>query len=107
MKVQTLAALFALGTALSLPLGACSLFEGRETAGGYLDDSEISTKVRAKLVDNQSFKGMNIGVETMDHVVQLSGFVDSQQQKDQAGLLAGQIDGVKSVKNNIVVRRAS
>ena len=107
MKSQSFAAMLVLGSALVVPLGACSLFEGRETAGGYMDDSEISTKVRTKLVSEQSFKGLNIGVETMDHVVQLSGFVDSAQQKNQAGLLAGQVDGVKSVKNNIVVRTPS
>lgn len=107
MKTQSLAALIVLGTALSVPLGACSLFEGQETAGNYLNDSEISTKVRAKLVSDQSVKGLNIGVETMDHVVQLSGFVDSQHQKDQAGLIAGQVDGVRSVKNNIIVRKTN
>jgi osmotically-inducible protein OsmY len=47
---------------------------------------------------------MQIGVETMQNVVQLSGFVDSAQTKARAGELAGSVTGVREVKNDLVVR---
>jgi len=92
---------------LAVSVVGCSVFEGRQTAGGYADDAEISTKVRTQLVSDQSFKGFNIGVETMDHVVQLSGFVDTDRQRLQAGKIAADIYGVKQVRNNIVIRNPS
>jgi hyperosmotically inducible protein len=55
---------------------------GRETAGEYVDDAMITTKVEAAMFDDPSLKVMQIGVETMQDVVQLSGFVDSAQIKN-------------------------
>ena len=75
---------------------------GRETAGEYVDDTTISTKVKATIVDQLGMK--DISVETMQNVVQLSGFVDSSQIKARAGDIARNISGVRDVKNNLVVR---
>lgn len=90
--------------ALSASLAACSVMSGRETAGEYVDDTTITTKVKAAMFDDPSVKVMQIGVETMQNVVQLSGFVDSDQTKARAGELASAVTGVREVKNDLVVR---
>jgi len=87
-----------------LSLAACSMFEGRETAGQYVDDTTITTKVKEAFVADPQVKAMQVNVETMQGVVQLSGFVDSSSSEQRAVTLAGQVRGVKSVKDNIVVR---
>jgi len=88
----------------ALLLTACAPIEGRETSGQYVDDATISTKVRADLLKEQSLKGFDIHVETMKDVVQLSGFVSSPQQKNQAEQIARAVEGVRGVENNITVR---
>jgi len=85
-------------------LQGCDAMQGRESAGQYTDDATISTKVRAQLVQDQALKAFDIHVDTMKDVVQLSGFVDSSQQKRQAEQIAMGVSGVKSVHNNIIVR---
>lgn len=90
--------------ALGLALAACAPIEGQETAGQYVDDATISTKVRAELVKDQALQGLNVHVETMQGVVQLSGFVNSAGQKAQAEQVAESVQGVRSVHDNIIVR---
>lgn len=97
---------FLVGLALASSLAACSAIEGRETAGQYVDDSTITTKVKAAILNDQGLKGMQINVETMQGVVQLSGFVDTAQQAAQAASDAQGVTGVKSVRNSIVVRKS-
>ncbi len=87
-----------------LALSGCAPMQGRESAGEYVDDATVSTKVRAELLRNQSLKGFDIHVETMQDVVQLSGFVDSPAQKAQAEQIARSVSGVRGVRNDIVVR---
>jgi hyperosmotically inducible periplasmic protein len=87
-----------------LLMSGCAPIQGRETAGEYVDDATVSTKVRAELIGNQSMKGLDIHVETMQDVVQLSGFVDSADQKAQAEQIARGVKGVRGVRNDIVVR---
>jgi hyperosmotically inducible periplasmic protein len=90
--------------ALTTSLAACTVMSGRETAGEYVDDATITTKVKAAMFDDPSVKVMQIGVETMQNVVQLSGFVDSAQIKARAGELARGVEGVREVRNDLVVR---
>jgi hyperosmotically inducible periplasmic protein len=92
---------FALGVFL---LAGCAPIEGRETAHQYTSDATISTKIRADLIKDQALKAFDIHVGTMQGVVQLSGFVDSQQQKTEAMQIAESIEGVKEVQNDIIVR---
>jgi hyperosmotically inducible protein len=87
-----------------LLMSGCAPIQGRETAGEYVDDATVSTKVRAELIGAQSLKGLDIHVETMQDVVQLSGFVDSADQKAQAEQIARGVKGVRGVRNNIVLR---
>lgn len=104
IRLPRLAAV-ALAIALGGSLAACAAVQGRETTGQYVDDSTISAKVRTQLVQAQSLKAFNIHVETMQGTVQLSGFVDTRTQKDQAGTIAQGVTGVVGVQNNILVKQ--
>lgn len=88
--------------ALAASLAGCAAISGRQTAGEYVDDATITTKIKASIINEIGMK--EIGVETMQNTVQLSGFVDSQGVKDKAGSIARNTSGVKEVKNNIIVR---
>lgn len=94
----------AVAAILSGGLVACSAIEGRQTAGEYIDDSAITAQVKSKIVAEPSLSAMQINVETMQGVVQLSGFVDQASDKTLAARTAASVNGVRSVKNNIVVR---
>jgi hyperosmotically inducible periplasmic protein len=72
--------------------------------GTRLDDSLITGKVKAALMDAADVKSLQINVETHDGVTQLAGFVASAAMKDKAGQIAAGIDGVKRVDNVLVVR---
>jgi hyperosmotically inducible periplasmic protein len=100
-RATTLSAAIA---ATVLMMSGCAPMQGRESAGQYVDDATVSTKVRAELLRNQALKGFDIHVETMQDVVQLSGFVDSPEQKAQAEQIARSVSGVRGVRNDIVVR---
>ena len=88
---------------LFLSLAACSLFEGRETTGQYVDDSTITAKVKEAFVADGTVSAMQINVETMQGVVQLSGFATNKTAEQKAVTLAQQVNGVKSVQDNIIV----
>jgi osmotically-inducible protein OsmY len=85
-------------------LAACASTSTRESTGEYVDDSVITTKVKSLLANDDFFKSFQISVETYKGVVQLSGFVNSRQVVDKAGQIARSVQGVKSVKNNLIVK---
>ena len=91
-------------SALALSLAGCAMFSGRESAGQYVDDTTITSHVKGEILEDPKLKVLQINVETMQGVVQLSGFVDSRQSEDRAVELARRVKGVKSVKDDIVVR---
>ena len=70
-----------------------------------MDDSVITTKVKSLLAADDFLKSFEISVETYKGIVQLSGFVDSQKAVDKAGEIASSVKGVKSVKNNLNVKK--
>ncbi len=76
----------------------------KESAGAYLDDSVITTKVKGLLAKDDTLKAFGINVETHQGIVQLSGFVNSKATVEKAGKIAGSVKGVKSVKNNLIVK---
>lgn len=88
---------------LGLAVAACAPMEGRETAGQYVDDASISNTIRADLVKDQALRAFDIHVETMQGVVQLSGFVATPAQKEQAEAVAHGVGGVRNVNDNIIV----
>jgi osmotically-inducible protein OsmY len=88
----------------AMPLAACSSSRTTESTGEYVDSSAITSKVKAALLGDSGLKSFDIGVETYKDVVQLSGFVNSEQVKAHAGQVAAGVSGVKSVRNNLVVK---
>jgi osmotically-inducible protein OsmY len=83
---------------------ACASTAKQEGTGEYVDDSVITTKVKSLLAADDFLKSFQIGVETYKGVVQLSGFVNSQKAIDKAVEIARSVKGVKSVKNDLVVK---
>lgn len=90
--------------AVVVALSGCTVFSGRETGGEYVDDTTITTRVKAAIFNDPALKSTEISVETMQDVVQLSGFVDSAETKAKAGAIASNVAGVRSLRNNLVVR---
>ena len=82
----------------------CATTQKQESTGQYVDDSVITTKVKAAIFKEATLKTLQINVETYKGVVQLSGFVDSAQSASKAGEVAGSVAGVIEVKNNLVVK---
>jgi osmotically-inducible protein OsmY len=82
----------------------CASTSTQESTGQYIDDSVITTKVKAKIAEDDVLKSFSISVQTFKGVVQLSGFVNSQITVDKAGRIASSVEGVKSVKNDLVVK---
>ncbi|MEL3892113.1 BON domain-containing protein [Ferrovibrio sp. MS7] len=85
-------------------LAACSSTPRQESTGEYVDSAAITTKVKTAILNEPSLKSMQISVETFKDSVQLSGFVDSSANRSKAGELARNVEGVKSVKNDLVVK---
>ena len=83
---------------------ACASTRTHESTGQYVDDSVITTKVKTLLANDDFFKSFQISVETYKGTVQLSGFVNSQQAVDKAGEIVKSVQGVKSIKNNLIVK---
>jgi c(7)-type cytochrome triheme protein len=75
-----------------------------ESAGEYIDDSVITAKVKAAVLEEPSLKSAEINVETARGVVQLSGFVRSRADIAKAVEVAKRIKGVTSVKNDMVLK---
>ncbi len=100
----------ALATFLTATLGLAVLATGcastptSESAGEYVDDSSITIKVKAAFVKDPVVKAIEVKVETFKGTVQLSGFVNTAAEKEQAGRVAATIKGVTSVQNNITVK---
>ena len=79
----------------------CAASATREAPGEYVDDSVITTKVKAAIFKEASLKVAQINVETFRGTVQLSGFVSSRPEIDKAGEVARAVGGVTSVRNDI------
>jgi osmotically-inducible protein OsmY len=82
----------------------CATTQKQESTGQYIDDSVITAKVKAAIFDEATLKTLQINVKTYKGVVQLSGFVDSAPSVKKAGDVAGSVNGVVSVKNDLIVK---
>ena len=93
----------------TIALTGCEMFNGHSgdrTAGRALDDKTITATVQHDLNREPVYKFNGVDVKTYDGVVQLSGFVDTNEQKDRAGEIARQAEGVTQVVNNITLKPA-
>ncbi len=106
LSVPTLVTILALGCASTLSTG-CAGSSTRESTGEYIDDTTVTTKVKAAFVKDPLVKAMDVNVDTFKGTVQLSGFVDTAEQKARAEQIAAGVRGVTSVKNNISLKAAA
>lgn len=84
---------------------ACAGGPQQESTGQYVDDAAITTKVKAKILQDPNLKVTQINVETYKGVVQLSGFVNSTDAAERAVQVAGNVEGVQKVENKMSIRR--
>ena len=85
-------------------LVACASTAQQSSTWEYVDDSVITTKIKSLVAADDFLKSFQIGVDTYKGVVQLSGFINSQAAVDKAVEIASSVKGVKSVKNDLIVK---
>lgn len=100
---HTLAAIVTAVAALTM-LPGCAVTRGQSSVGEYIDDTAITTAVKAKFVENKQVDAAAISVETLEGTVMLSGFAKNQSEKTMAESIARGTRGVKAVKNQLAVR---
>src|SRR5678815_3096709 len=106
MNLRTPLAALVAAVALVVTSG-CAVTRGQETTGAYVDDASITTSVKAKMVEDKNVDAAAIKVETLNGEVMLSGFAKNSTEKNTAENIAMKVKGVKTVKNQIVVRPCS
>lgn len=79
--------------------------EEGQSAGAVIDDTAITAKVKTALLADSDIKGLDVNVDTSQGVVTLKGEVSNQTQIDRAGKIAGEVEGVKSVVNNLSIKK--
>ncbi|WP_341897141.1 BON domain-containing protein [Ferrovibrio terrae] len=99
---RSLAIVAMLGGAVAV--SACTSTPKQESTGEYVDSAAITTKVKAELIKDPVTKASQISVETFKDTVQLSGFVDTALSRSRAEQIARNIQGVRAVKNDLVVK---
>jgi hyperosmotically inducible protein len=75
-----------------------------ESAGEYVDDAVITAKVKAAVLEEPTLKSAEINVESYKGIVQLTGFVNSRADINKAAAIAKRVKGVKSVKNDMILK---
>jgi hyperosmotically inducible protein len=102
MNKQTLSAI-ALATAF-LFVSGCAVTRGQETVGAYVDDTAITSTIKARFIDDKNVDAASIKVETLNGTVMLSGFAKNSTERTTAAQIASRVSGVRSVRNEIAVR---
>jgi hyperosmotically inducible protein len=102
MNKQSLA--LTLIAASLIALSGCAVTRGQETVGAYIDDTAITTAVKARFIDNKAVDAASIKVETLNGTVLLSGFAKNTLERTTAESVARGVGGVRSVRNEIAVR---
>jgi osmotically-inducible protein OsmY len=93
--------------ALAGSITGCAGDRYTQSTGERIDDKGDSARVRSALSDDTQYKYDDVKVQTFKGVVQLSGFVNSRDQKNRAGDLAKKVEGVTEVENNITVKESA
>lgn len=88
-----------------LTASGCAVQRGQESVGAYVDDTAITTSVKARYIDNPDVDASAISVETLNGSVMLSGFAKNATERATAESIAMKVKGVKSVKNGIAIRQ--
>lgn len=85
-------------------IAGCASTQTQESTGEFVDDSVITAKIKAEIASDKLISLYQISVETYKGVVQLSGFVNTQEQVDEAVNVAEKVPGVKKVKNSLLIK---
>jgi hyperosmotically inducible periplasmic protein len=101
-RTTSIAATLAVAALFTLP--GCAVTRDQETVGAYVDDTAITTAVKAKFVADKTVDASAISVETLNGTVMLSGFAKSEAEKAAAEAITRDVKGVKNIKNAIAVR---
>ena len=92
------------GAIALLSAAGCAVTRGQETVGAYIDDATITTQIKSRMIENKSVDAASIKVETLNGTVMLSGFAKNTTERATAETIARDVNGVKSVRNEIAVR---
>ena len=103
MKYLKICSTFLLTVSMLLAIGCASTTTGSST-GEMIDDTVITTKVKAAIFQDEELSASEINVETFKGVVQLSGFVSDRSDVPRAAVVARGVAGVVSVRNSLVVK---
>jgi osmotically-inducible protein OsmY len=103
-RIISLSAAFLLAAATIAGFSGCAGDRYHESTGEQIDDTAITGRVKSALGSDHMYKYPNVKVTTFKGVVQLSGFVDTNSQKSQAGEIAKNVAGVKDVENKISIK---
>ena len=87
-----------------LPMGGCTVMREQSTVGQPVDDTAITTQVKARFAESPVVSALAINVETFHGTVQLSGFAKNENERATAESIARKVPNVKAVKNDIIVR---
>lgn len=104
MKKFNLILRLLLGLLLIISIAGCAGSKRHESTGEYFDDTVITTKVKTSILGDSKLKVFQINVKSFKGIVQLSGFVDSQEAAERAVHLARTVQGVKQVNNSLIVK---
>ena len=94
----------AMTAAALLTATGCAVTLGQETTGAYIADAALTTRIKARFVENKQVDAASIRVETLNGTVMLSGFAKSTTERNTAEAIARGVNGVKSVKNELAIR---
>lgn len=100
MELKRIFLVVATATALS----ACAIARDDYSAADYVSDAQITASLKAKYAGEADVPATQVKIDTMNGIVQLSGFVPNPAAKERAGEIARSTKGVKSVRNDIIVR---
>lgn len=103
MKASHAIAAVVLAASVVVTVSGCAVGRNQSTVGQYVDDSAITTQVKARFAESPAVAATSIKVKTLNGVVQLSGFAKNNTEKSQAGAIASKVEGVKRVENDIIV----
>ncbi len=104
MKKSIHIAATAVFAAVTLFSTGCAVVRSQETVGAYIDDTTITTQIKARMAKDPRVDAIAISVETLKGTVQLTGFAKSAEEKRVAEQIARDINGVKGVQNSIAIR---
>ena len=105
MKKRNIVIQFFLLLMVIAVIAAWTSIRTHESAGEYVDDSVITTKVKSLLAADDFLKSFKISAKTYQGTIQLSGYVNSHKAVDKADEIVKSVKGVTGIKNNLIVKQ--